>query len=132
MSIAFTTYDLATGEFKNGFSVPNAETRDLNVAAGQGYIEGLQNIGASYLLDGEVVARPAMALVSNAGPAMVPHQLLSITNIPPGTRLLGAGLDLIIDDGFVEWTTAVGGRFTFTLLNFPYKNGVIDATFTDA
>jgi hypothetical protein len=129
MTLSFTTVDLATGEFKNGFTVPNEKARDLNVPEGFGYVDGLQEIGSVYLLDGEIVARPDMGLLSNAHDAMAPHELLSITNIPPGTRLYGPELDLVIDDGFVEWTSAVAGRFTFVLIDFPYKNGAVNATF---
>jgi hypothetical protein len=131
MTLSFTTVDLATGEFKNGFTVPNEKARDLNVPEGFGYVDGLQEIGSMYLLDGEIVARPDMPLVTNAHDAMAPHELLSITNIPPGTRLYGPELDEIIEDGFVEWSSAVEGRFMLTLINFPYKNGVIDATFSN-
>ena len=51
MSLSFTTVIPETGEFKNGFSVPNEEARDLNIPEGMDYVDGLQEIGTTYLLD---------------------------------------------------------------------------------
>lgn len=44
-------------------------------------------------------------------------ELLKISNIPVGTRLIApGGTDIIVDDGFIEWSTEHPGMYGFWLI----------------
>jgi hypothetical protein len=71
---------------------------------------------------GVIQQRPVMPLVVTQNP-------FTITGIPTGTLVKYPGGELIVDDGFIEWSSAVPGEFAFQLSCFPYRDEVIYATF---
>jgi hypothetical protein len=72
---------------------------------------------------GAIVECPKMALTVTQNP-------FTITGIPTGTLVTYPGGELIVDDGFIEWSSVVPGNFAFQLSCFPYQDEVIYATFT--
>lgn len=132
MPISFTTYALATGEFKAQYRVPTEEARDLNVPAGHGYIDGRQDIGGTYVDGEDVVARPEQALVISDLDALTVGDLVRIEGIESGSAVRVADYEGVVDDGFIEWTTAEAGTFQILITHFPHKGVAVDATFTNA
>jgi hypothetical protein len=52
-------------------------------------------------------------------------ELLRVTGIPDGTRLIAPGqIDFIVDDGFFEWETDIQGTYNFTLYKDQSYTGV--------
>lgn len=132
MPISFTTYELATGEFKAQYLVPTEEARELNVPAGHGYIDGRQDIGSTYVDGTDVVARPEQSLVISDLDALTVGDLVTISGIEPGSAVRVADYEGVVDDGFIEWTSAEAGTFQIFITNFPYQGVAVDATFTNA
>lgn len=85
-----------------------------------------------YFKDGKPELRTVMPLVYEPRRAdsveselkLSKGELLRVSGIPVGTRLIAPGqIDIIVDDGFFEWETDVQGVYNFTL----YK----DQSFTE-
>ncbi|UIS24594.1 hypothetical protein S21ZY_032 [Pseudomonas phage ZY21] len=55
--------------------------------------------------------------------------ILRIDGIPKGTELWYIDGTIIVDDGFIEWTTDTPGVFQFNLSLFPYATTRIYAEF---
>lgn len=78
-----------------------------------------------------VQIRPSMELAINSTDLIV-NNYLTITNIPIGTVVKYPGGEITVDDGEIEWTTEDEGAYTFRLINFPYIEETVHATFTEA
>jgi hypothetical protein len=130
MPVSFTTYELATGDFKAQYLVPNEAARDLNVPAGHGYIDGHQDVGGTYVDDTDVVERPEQTLTISDLDSLIVGELVTIAGIEPGSVLRVADYEGVVDDGFIEWTSAEEGTFQIMISRFPYKGVAVDATFT--
>lgn len=53
------------------------------------------------------------------------EQVLRVTGIPEGTRLIAPGnVDMIVDDGYFEWETDVRGNYHFSLFKDQSYTGV--------
>lgn len=81
-----------------------------------------------YILDGEITERPTMPLVEEANDGPLFH----LTGIPVGTKVLFPDGEIIVDDGFIQWTSLVEGEYQFILTNFPYVEEVRYARITHA
>lgn len=53
-----------------------------------------------------------------------------ISQIPVGTEVKFPNGSMVVDDGYIEWYSAVPGEFLFTLTNFPYADATVNATIT--
>jgi hypothetical protein len=120
--IRFVAYDPLTGAINSVFYAPQVEGNlrpgeaalvvDNPIDADKFYVSGLDSTPA-------LAARPVMPLVfPEDGDVDVPYE---ITGIPEGTVVTFPGGTVMVDDGFVEWTSEVEGSFRFMFVNFPYQ-----------
>lgn len=68
----------------------------------------------------EVVARPTMSL--SAPPLTVDvDEVMTITGVPVGAVVTHRDGETVVDDGSLEWSSNVVGRFYFAFDLFPYQ-----------
>lgn len=119
----FTVYKAATGEILASGSCPE-ELLNLHgdEAQGEALLLGINAPGDEfYVLDGQVVARPAMTLT--APEAGLVGEPVVITGIPAGTRIHYHDGEAVMDEsGVLEWESAVAGSFVFYLDAFPHRS----------
>lgn len=78
----------------------------------------------------EAVLRPEMPLaIPNSGTVGQPYR---VEGIPEGTTLHYPGGEVVVNDGYFEWSTVESGTYKFRLENFPYQEVKIDADFSTA
>lgn len=56
--------------------------------------------------------------------------VLRIENIPAGTQVDYPEGSLVVDDGYIEWSSLTPGSTSFSFINFPYLELIINATVT--
>ena len=85
-------------------------------------VEGEADLHRDYY-DAEIGAatpRPAFELEVSQNP-------FRVGNIPPGTKVRYPGGEVIVDDGFIEWTAVEPGSYAFHFENFPYLTETVYA-----
>lgn len=126
-------YNEVTGEII--MSISSSDHEGISIQAQDGCptmeTEARVNDAESYVVSGEVVTRPTMPLVINTTSFAV-AEIINVTGIPVGTTLYYPGGELVIDDGYFEWSSVESGEFKFTLANFPHRLETINATVTAA
>ncbi len=98
----------------------------LQQQLGEQVVEGIGDEKNHYLVDGVITPRPAMP-VTVSGPVSV-NDDWEITGIPVGTLVTYPGGSVVVDDGFIQWSSAVPGEFKFTLDLWPYLPKVVYAS----
>ena len=94
------------------------------------YLVGEQVDGGGYYLpNGVKTPRPFMGLMVTP-PEDHSAGYLHIDLIPEGTQAIGPNFDTVVNDGYLEWSSVEPGEYQVTLINFPYKHEVVNATFT--
>ncbi len=83
-----------------------------------------------YMPGGKATARPKMELTVSATRLPV-GETLTISGIPKNTRVIVRGVDEIVTDGTLEWSSAFAGNFPFEFILFPYQNEVVDIEVTN-
>ena len=128
----YVIYDQATGEISRYLSVP-ATSILSNVAEGEAYLEteSFPNSLVEYVSEGVLTPRPTMSLVQSTAGLMT-TETLTISGIPPGTLVQYPGGEVMVDDGYIDWSSASEGTFNFRFINFPYQEAVLNATVTAA
>jgi hypothetical protein len=122
MNAEYTVFS-ATGEQKKVF-MGTLESLYWNMEATDRYVEG--NYDHTYYLDGRTLrVRPEMPLTG--GDPVGTNEIWRIDGVPPGTTLSYLGSETTVDDNFVEWSSAVPGRFEFNFRNFPYQDVTVYA-----
>tara|TARA_R110000868_G_scaffold313856_1_gene574857 strand:- start:1671 stop:2057 length:387 start_codon:yes stop_codon:yes gene_type:complete len=116
----FYKYKNTNGEIVATGTCPDA---DLHFQNEDGFtVKEGQCDDATQYWDGERLAiRPIMNLDVSAETIKV-DELFTINNIPSGTEVNYPNGSEIVDDGEVEWSTEVAGRFYFIFNNFPYQS----------
>ena len=129
-----TIYSTATGKIYMAMSGPDEESIKIQLPLYDkaAYVIGEYLKSADwYLPGGKKTPRPDMELTPSA--AMVPvNEPFTIQGIPDGARVIGPGVDVTVDDGSVEWQSAVPGVFTFEVIHFPHKTQVVSIEVTEA
>lgn len=122
-----TIYNSITGRIINTIQAGDEEHIHLQV---QGKEDMACHIGAEldsrqwYFKDGQPVERASMGLIFDPrNPddeeelVLEVGEVLKISNIPAGTRVIApGGVDMIVDDGFIEWATDHAGMYGFWLI----------------
>lgn len=98
---------------------------NLQVGLGDQVLEGQGDPQRHYVVDGAITPRPAMP-VTVSGPVSV-NEDWEINGIPAGTLVTYPGGSVVVDDGFIQWSSAVPGEFKFTLDLWPYLPKVVYA-----
>ena len=122
-----TIYSTETGEIYMAMSGPDEESIRIQLPLYDkaDYILGEYLKSADwYLPEGVKTPRPTMQLTQSA--VMVPiDESFVIQGIPVGSRVIGPNVDVTVNDGSVEWQSAVPGEFQFEVIHFPHKPQVI-------
>lgn len=98
----------------------------LQQQLGEQVVEGVGDPGAHYILDGAITPRPVMP-VTVSGPVAVDEDW-EITGIPAGALVTYPDGAVVVDDGFIQWSSAVPGEFKFTVELWPYLPKVVYAS----
>lgn len=80
-----------------------------------------------YFKDGQPIERASMGLIyeprnpdEDEELVLETGELLKVTNIPAGTRVIAPGsVDMIVDDGYIEWATDHAGMYGFWFIGGP-------------
>lgn len=126
MMTYYSVYD-ATGRILRSGYCPTTQMT-IQAQSGESVIDSPGDDATQYVVDGAVVDRPTFSLQPNAT-ELTPSQTFRVDNIPAGTSVKYPDGDVVIDDGFLEWTSAVEGIYSFTFRNFPYAEEIIYAEF---
>lgn len=122
-----TIYNSTTGRIINTMQAGEEAHLALQVEgkADQAYILGVELDSRTwYVKDGVPTERASMGLIfeprnpdEEEELILEVGELLRISNIPVGTRLIApGGTDIIVDDGFIEWSTDHAGLYGFWLI----------------
>lgn len=133
--IVGTIYSKSTGAVVMTVQGPDEANVHLQCILDPDYaaIVGQQvNGDTHYFKDGEPVPRVKMPVKFEPnGPGeeseinLTFGQLLRVTGIPEGTRLIAPGnVDMIVDDGYFEWETEIPGVYHFSLFKDQSYTGV--------
>jgi hypothetical protein len=93
-----------------------------------------------YFVDGVPVSKLRMPLTINgeiydhSGEELQfhPGDTVKIEGIPNGAQVIYPGGSLIVDDGFIEWSTDESNFFSFVIEAQPYMREIIYANFVQA
>ena len=123
-----TIYIESTGEILGTITSSDMDGLNAQAVEGNAVILGEFDGAEFYVQAGATVSRPSMSLTITQ-PADHVGGNFYVDNIPAGTQALGPNFDVIIDDGYLEWYSMELGDFQILLLNFPYKEESVSATF---
>ncbi len=125
--VFYAVYEPNTGRVERSGGCQEA---DLPLQASEGQtvvqVDSLVDDEREYFLKGVRRNRPEMPLQFNT-PALEIEEVLRIDGIPAGTLATYPGGELVIDDGYLEWSSLTVGTFTFTFVNFPYQEVIVNA-----
>lgn len=97
---------------------------DLDIQKFNDYllVEGVADLFLDYydLETNSLTRRPAFDFHVSQNP-------FRVENIPAGTLVKYPDGELIIDDGFLEWTAIEPGKYMFHFENFPYLSETVHA-----
>lgn len=123
-------YKKSTGEILRRCEVPwsalMAQLRD-----GETYILGDADDSKFFIENYQVTPRPLMPIQVAKNEVMV-GEPFRIEGIPSGCKVFYPNGNLVVDDGYIEWSSAVTGRFTFRLKCFPFREVSVYASVTQA
>lgn len=125
----YTVYNPATGdiEFNIIGSVVEGDVPE-GFAVAEGKFDSQQ-----YIYDTSqqtFIERPVLSLQYSTDPVTV-DTYFRIDGIPEGATVAYPGGSLVVDDGFIEWTTDIPGNHTFTVTAPPHLPQTITVTFED-
>ena len=130
----YTRYDIESGRILGWFGC-SPGIRDLQLAEGEGAIDGNHDPATLRVVAGEVVARPAgVAASDKASIAADGLEVATVTGIPAGARVYVIGpvpYKIASADGqALEFTTDTPGLYTVRVEAFPaqLQEIEIDAT----
>ena len=110
-----------TGEIQRTTVCPEA-LNDAQLLSGESYIVGDYNDTSHYVNGVTVTEKPQMSLsVSSTSVKADATDLVTITNIPVGAKVVVDGNVIQVDDGIVELTFDHVGEYSLTFSLFPYK-----------
>jgi len=129
-----TKFNGETGECQGSFSCQEGEVQSMPSVYPEVFIAGAFDASTFWLVDGQPARRPRLVMRSKTVLVADDLDLCRMTGIPPGTVFNVCNLavprtdpsrDVVtatIDDGVFEWSTALPGRYQFTLLPpFPWQ-----------
>jgi hypothetical protein len=120
-----TVYHVDTGAVEMAIDAPDKEGVEAQRRPGVDILMDQALDGATrYVKNGAAAIRPVMPITQ-----LKNGRTITFKNIPKGTLVNFPGTKLRVDDGFVQWSTAEGGEYTFRFTNFPYQEVEIDASF---
>lgn len=122
----YTVYDPTTGDIK--FNLIGSVVEG-DVPEGLEVVEGQYDSQQYYFDSGEFIERPVMQ--PTYSPEQVPvGEYFLVENIPEGVTLTTPDAQqIVIDDGFFEWSTDFPGNYQFELTKHPYLSRTITAVF---
>lgn len=119
-------FDISTGEITMSIEAPDVAGLEAQIWEGRGVVAGLEADGAIHFWDGDALrARPTMP-VRGVKEVLKPGEVMRITGVPQGARLIHPGGNSMIYDGFVEWSCPVEGTYYLELSHFPMREVVIN------
>ena len=122
MNAEYTIFS-STGRQKKVFT-GTLESLGWNMEESDLYVEGNYD-HTHYVEDGQLKVRPIMSL--SGGESVGVDEIWRVDGIPPGTTLTYLESRIVVDDGFIEWSSTVPGRFEFHFSNFPYQDATLYA-----
>ena len=120
-----TIYIKESGEISRTVYVPTVDDLVIQCNDGESYLPG-ELSPDHYIKDGEVVQRPTMDLTVSSTELEV-DEVLRIENIPEGSKVFHPEGELIVDDGYIEWSSVEPGTYLFRFENFPYMEEEVNA-----
>lgn len=94
------------------------------------YMEAL-DMQTQYLVDGEPVDRPVMALGSthplSESVQLKVGEVIEVTGIPKGAKVYHPEGMIQVDDGFIDWGSDTPGTYQLHLVHAPYQEVTINA-----
>ncbi len=129
-----TIYSKDTGEIYTSVFGPDKNTllAQLPLYHNPDYVLDLFLEGDDwYLPNGVKTPRPDMKLQVSKTTLRI-GETLTISGIPKGARVVAQGVDETVNDGVLEWTSAVPlENFRFEFIMFPYKYRDVDIEVTN-
>ncbi len=123
----YAVYEPNTGRVARSGGCQEA---DLHLQASKGQtvvaVDSLVDDEREYFPNGVRRNRPEMPLQINT-PELDIEEILRIDGIPAGTLVIHPSGERVIDDGYLEWSSLTAGTFTFTFVNFPYQEVIVNA-----
>lgn len=120
-------YQKSSGEIIRCVDAPWS-TVPQQLQEGETYILGNADDSLHYIDNYQVVARPDMNLNYENRDFTV-NEIFRVEGIPEGCAVVFPNGEIVVDDGFIEWTSSVTGKFLFYLRAFPFKDIFIYANF---
>ena len=126
-----TIYSSVTGEIYVTMTGPNEASVRAQFPLYDDAVFVPESIDAKlwYLPNGVKTARPTMTLTASATTVPI-NTPFTVTGIPTGARVIGSGVDEVVNDGDIQWQSAVPGSFSFEFILFPFKPKVISLEVT--
>jgi hypothetical protein len=117
MIVERTFYEPSTGRVMGAIRGTEDDV-GLNLQAGWETAEGLADRSTQYVVNGEIVPRPAMPVTQNG---------LTLS-VPPGTEFFVAGpanAHGVAVDGELSFEFVEPGEYRVRLVNFPYRDAEV-------
>lgn len=77
-----------------------------------------------YVAGGEIRLRPTLALQLDK-PVVAPNEIATISGVPRGCEVVFDGESHAINDGVLEWSSAVVGSYELLFSFFPFREEII-------
>lgn len=116
--IDYLVYDVITGRILKCGSCPESMLY-LQAHEGLEIKTGHADNSKQYVLDGKVVNKPNFP-VSIDKTTVVPGELVTINNVPIGTKAFVDGEMFTVDDGSLSLTFDIEGEYKILMDCFPY------------
>jgi len=82
-----------------------------------------------YYYNNGFIERPVMNL-SISSNQIEEGETLTINGIPEGANITFVDGSIIVNDGVIEWSSDIAGKYLFYIDKFPYRNEVIEIEVT--
>lgn len=122
-------YDLKTGRIEY-MVAPAATVIPDGVGVLHSDVVDMQGCDKYFVIDGALVLRPAMEL--DFPESVLVDEVWRIEGIPSGAGVSHPDGLITVDDGYVNWSSAVAGTFRFFITCFPYIEREVYVTVTEA
>ena len=118
--IDITYYDGESGEIISTATLSNVQEAIDYKPDGAQILEGVRGTAKQeYVYNGKLQAKQSMG-AQLSGPEIAINEEVSISNIPTGARVYFTGGMEIVDDGLIEWSSDVPGRFLLLVVHPMY------------
>ncbi|WP_020209047.1 hypothetical protein [Gilvimarinus chinensis] len=127
-------YSNNSGEILEVCAPPLSSKDIARLEPGLGFIH-VESIADDFLdgfyIDNDVPTPKALMSLSVSGPVVAGDDWV-VTGIPTGATVKYPGGEIVVNDGYVSWSSLEPGRYPFEIKSVPYITEVVYAEITSA